>query len=337
MPKNLKTILIVGGLVTAVIAAAVIFVIDNTIPSNPKGTVGSSAGNLNNGGYFLEIDGKVFFSNTLDNYSLYSMDPDETHAKQITSMYVDSICGAGKYVYFNLDSTKSAGPGGGFGAVAKFYGVYRCKTNGKKQECLHRELVKKLQLIDNDLYYLVTVGNNAGLNRISTKGHDPELFSKESIDPSCVSDGRIYFTGLEYDRGLHVMDPSRSAASQKLLDGTVFFPIVENDTVYYLDGSNNYRLTRNSIYGGNAVILSPDRVDCFNISPVGIFYATSQEGDRALKLIDNSGNIRTIFEGVFNSLCVTSKYLYFRSYDTGVTYHYPLDGSGPVSPFQPVK
>ena len=56
-------ILIAGSLLSA-----------HKIAENPADTVGNTAGNLYNGGYFCEKDGMVYFCNIYDNHSLYSMD-----------------------------------------------------------------------------------------------------------------------------------------------------------------------------------------------------------------------------------------------------------------------
>lgn len=44
-------------------------------PRQSPETVGNTAGNLNNSGYFCEYDGTVYFANAYDSNTLYSMDP----------------------------------------------------------------------------------------------------------------------------------------------------------------------------------------------------------------------------------------------------------------------
>ncbi len=75
MTGKTKNILIIS--ITFVILAAifVIMILGNRIPMNEDSAVGNTPGNLNNGGYFCEADGVVYFANAYDNYALYSMTP----------------------------------------------------------------------------------------------------------------------------------------------------------------------------------------------------------------------------------------------------------------------
>ena len=68
-----------------------------------------------------------------------------------------------------------------------------------------------------------------------------------------------------------------------------------------------------------------------------IFYATSEAGNQTLRVmkLDGSGNT-VIAEGVFHGLSLTSKYLYFKPFGVeNVMYHIPIDGSAPVTTFNP--
>ena len=62
--------------------------------------MGNTAGNVNNGGYFCEYDGVVYFSNPYDGGSLYSMSPDETNLKKLISAKVSNINAGGRYLFY---------------------------------------------------------------------------------------------------------------------------------------------------------------------------------------------------------------------------------------------
>ena len=66
MNKTAKIVLIAGICVLLLAALGIVSVFSNRISMNPDGTVGNSAGNLNNEGLFCEYDGRVYFSNTAD-------------------------------------------------------------------------------------------------------------------------------------------------------------------------------------------------------------------------------------------------------------------------------
>ena len=64
--------------------------------------MGNTPGYLNNGGYFCEADGRVYFANAYDNYGLYAMNPDESEMVKLSSNSVSSINAAGKYLYYAM-------------------------------------------------------------------------------------------------------------------------------------------------------------------------------------------------------------------------------------------
>ena len=78
MENKKRTIILISCviLLIAIIGVAAFFR-GRTAPV-PEGTLGNTAGNLNNRGLFCEYNGKVYFSNAYDDGTLYSMNPDET-------------------------------------------------------------------------------------------------------------------------------------------------------------------------------------------------------------------------------------------------------------------
>ena len=65
MKKEAKIVLSVVAAIL-VIALMSIIMLSQRITMNPAGTVGNTAGNLNNGGLVCEYDGVVYFSNTFE-------------------------------------------------------------------------------------------------------------------------------------------------------------------------------------------------------------------------------------------------------------------------------
>ena len=72
--KDKKALLILIPFLLFVIIIGAFAIVGDRIPDNPPETVGNTAGNLNNSGYFCEYDGKVYFANVYDSDTLYSMD-----------------------------------------------------------------------------------------------------------------------------------------------------------------------------------------------------------------------------------------------------------------------
>ena len=91
-------LMIVGFL--ALILFAVISILSKRVELPPSDAVGNTAGNLNNGGLFFEMDGVVYFANVSDSSCLYSMNADETNIKKLSTMHAQYINGYDKYLYF---------------------------------------------------------------------------------------------------------------------------------------------------------------------------------------------------------------------------------------------
>ena len=128
--KNSVVFLIIVGIMFVVaITASLITRSAKTVPDNPAGTVGNTAGNLFNNGLFCEDESNVvFFSNPYDQGKLYRMNADETDVKLVTNSKAQNINSAGKFVYFYMpDSTTSTG----LGFRRRVMGIYRIKKNGK--------------------------------------------------------------------------------------------------------------------------------------------------------------------------------------------------------------
>ena len=77
MRKLVRNLLLGAGAILILAVFVIYNIVTNRIPMNPEGTVGNTAGNLNNRGLFCEYDGLVYFSNAYDRGALYSMTPDE--------------------------------------------------------------------------------------------------------------------------------------------------------------------------------------------------------------------------------------------------------------------
>ncbi|WP_029321986.1 DUF5050 domain-containing protein [Butyrivibrio sp. AE3004] len=332
-------LIIFSAIVVASTILILLYLLSKRVPMNDETVVGNTPGNLYNGGIVMEMDGRVYFANPLENDCLYSMNPDETDLKEMTSMGVRNIVGAGKYIYYYLDYSKTnlSGDLKGLGRVSTFYGLYRCDTDGDNQSLLDRENISAVQLVGSNLYYRVDYGEEAGLNSIRIDAKEQAHITTELLDPSCAINGKIYYSGIDLDHNLHVMDTLSENASGIVLNGNIWQPIIQGDYVYYIDAAHHYRLCRSNMNSGNTEVLTNSRVDFYNMNEYNIFYATSEAGNQTLRVmrLDGSGNT-VIAEGVYHGLSLTSKYLYFKPFGVdNVMYHVPVDGSAMVSTFLP--
>ena len=148
MKDKTKLMAILAISAVIIISGFTVMFFTQRVRMNDGYVTGNTAGNLNNKGLFCESDGVVYFSNAYDNGCLYSMNPDGTNMKKLTSSGVTSINADSHYLYYFLDSGQT-----GDKFVQRNYGIYRSKLNGKNPKCLKRGNAIALQLCGNYLYY----------------------------------------------------------------------------------------------------------------------------------------------------------------------------------------
>ncbi|RKM61042.1 DUF5050 domain-containing protein [Butyrivibrio sp. CB08] len=309
------------------------YFLDKRVPLNPN-AVGNSAGNLHNNGLFFEMNDKVYFANSSDNNCLYVMNSDETKAKRLTTMGAKYINGADGFVYFYMDSTSKSSKVKGLGASTNQFGIYRCKADGSNQTCLLRDFCGELQLCGEYLYFQLKSGGGS-LNKMKVNKTDLTQVTDELVSPFCYDNGYIFFTGVSQDHNLHYLDTRSGDIQNTFLDGNYFFPVIQDGYIYYMNGDSNYSIWRASLSTGEKELVTSDRADCFTMDRNYIYYSFSNADAPSLRRCNLDGSDRVIlFNGVTNSLNLTSKYLYFKVFgDDTLTYHMPLDGSAAPSPF----
>ncbi len=331
---NKRIVLVVSIITILCVGAMTLYFISKQVPMNPDAS-GNIAGNLHNSGLFFEMDGKVYFSNVNDNYSLYSMNPDETKPKRLTTMRTLYISGADGFLYFYMDSTKKSGKVSGLGAATNQFGIYRCRANGKDQTCMLRDFCGQMQLCGEYVYYQGTT-NGGTLNKIKLDKSEKQEVAAEAISPVCYDNGVIYYTGVKSDHSLHALYTKNGDVTSDVLSGHYFFPVVKNGYIYYMNGDSNYSLWRTSLSTGATDIITTDRLDCYTMDDNFIYYSRANADNYALMRCNLDGsNPVMMYQGVVNSLNVTSKYLYFKVYgNDNMMYHIPLDGSQGASEFK---
>ena len=330
--KILRTILIAAIPIVLFAALFAYSFISKRVPENPPGTMGNTAGNLNNGGLFCEDEGVVYFSNAYDNNSLYAMNPDEIDVKKLSNAQVYSINAAGDFLYYYQAASSASDQ---FSSMFRTNGVYRAKKNGKSTTCLKRVPAPTLALWNNTVFYQsYSTKTGTSLCRIDIDKENYRELENQAINPASIQDGRIYFGGIGSDHYLYTMDTD-SGAVATIYNGNVYSPIVSGDFVYYMDISSDYCLCRYSLSTGELTVLTRDRLDFFNVAGDIIYYQKSDATAPALKRINTDGSGEEIVaNGVFENINATSHYVYFNAYDAPTpVFHTPLYGPVQVEPF----
>ena len=166
--KDKKALLILIPFLLFVIIIGAFAIVGDRIPDNPPETVGNTAGNLNNSGYFCEYDGKVYFANVYDSDTLYSMDPSEQDIKKLGNASVQNILAGGKFLYYY--QTGASGDAG-IGALRTVRSFNRCKLNGSDVTGLTRDPISTAQLVGSNLYIMTVDDNGRDQSRQRRKRH----------------------------------------------------------------------------------------------------------------------------------------------------------------------
>lgn len=331
-----KSVKIVLGIiiVALIVAAGALLMLTQRIVMNPEGTVGNTAGNLNNDGRFCEYDGTVYFLNSFDGGGLFAMNPDESDIRRLNSLDVRNILAGGRYLYYY--QTGISYDNANFSGDLAMHTLQRCRLNGSNADALTTEVVVTAQLVDNYLYVLSASNSGPSFFKVKMDNSERVNLAEYEINPACAENGIIYYNGTQGNHYLHALDTSTDAV-REIWRGNLWYPILEGDYVYYMDVANDYRLCRYSMSRDEIEVLAQERVDCFNVGSGYIYYQTNGS-DAALKCMRTDGSgAATIASGVYRHISMTSQYVYFQDFrDNATIYHSPL-GSGSYEVFEAAR
>lgn len=323
MKKKTMYILLAAVLVLILGLLTLYLILGGRMPQNPPGTIGNTAGNLNNGGLFCEHEGNVYFSNSFDGYSLYAMDVNEGNIRRLNNLKVGNILAGGNYLYYFQTGTVEDGTG--FGQIPGTKSFGRCKKNGTGTTALTKDVVVTGQLVDNDLFLLTSTNDGPSFYKITTSSSDKTVLADYVINPACAQDGVIYYVGTTQNHYLYALD-SKTHVSTEVWRGNLWDPILEGDYVYYMDVPNDYRLCRYSLSQNVVEVLTEDRIDCFNVGGGYIYYQKNSSEEPQLKCMRTDGSDgKVIAQGNYTHINMTSRYVYFQDFTDEITlYHSPL-------------
>ena len=328
---NRKTKIILAILVPLFfLAAGLTIFLSNRVKMNPAGTVGNTAGNLNNGGYFVEYNGTVYFANAYDNGALYTMNLDESGIKKRGSVSVCNLLAGGSYLYyFQMGASGDAGLG--FIRSAKTFN--RCDLNGGNITGLLQDVVIDAQLVDNYLYMQVSQKGKLRFIKMKIDKSETVDLADYIINPACARDGVIYYNGTQEDHYLYALNTANDVASV-VWRGNLWNPVLEDDFFYYLDVENDYRLCRYSLSRDTVEVLTNDRVDCFNVGSGYIYYQKNDSAAPQLRCMRTDGTGNTVIaEGIYTNICMSSQYVYFQEFGIDNACYHSWIGTADYSEF----
>ena len=328
--KTLRNIVLACVSLIFLVLLGLLVIFSNRVSPIPEGTIGNTAGNLNNGGFFVEHEGRVFFANPYDSGTLYSMNPDESNIKKLNSTIVCNLLAGGNYIFYY--QTGSAGDG--IDGIRSLRTFDRCHLDGSSLTGLTRDVIVNAQLVDNTLYLLSSTDNGPHYYKMNIDKSGKETLADYVVNPACVRKDKIYFVGTVKDHALYTYD-TKSGDTKEFYPGDMWNPVIDGEYVYYMDVENNYRLCRFHLRNRNPEVLTTDRVDAFNIGNGYIYYATADATEPVLKFMNLDGsNPYVLAEGAYTHISLTSKNVYFQEFGVdGILYHSPI-GSYSYSAFE---
>lgn len=340
MNKTVKTIIVIILIILLIVGIGVLktFLDPNrAIPENDPNATGAFAGNLYNGGYFTESNGLVYFSNLYDNGCIYSMNPDGTDLKKLTSGEGTFINVIGNYIYYY---SSSSGGNSGLGYVRNGRGIYRTDIRGKNTFSIVRAESDSMIVVGNNVYF-TNFGDtdNSGnalitFEKISTTGENQQVLFSEHINLGGGSGGNIYFSGVTNDHYLRSYNTVAGNVST-VLEENVYMPIASGGYIFYLDLADDYHLKGLYLADGSINTIVEERIDTYNVYNGIIYYQNVDPEGYALKRVSiNGGEPEVVMDGVYKNINITSNYVYFQSFSNDMPiYMTPTNGAVNVRTF----
>lgn len=335
--KKRNIIALVVAILLLATSISVIFIVKDKkkIPPNPSNLVGNTAGNLYNGGYFCERNGYVYFSNSYDGGALYRMRPNESEMEKLISTETKLINVDDHNIFYYMSGS---GSGEGFGYIINMNGISRADLDGSNAATLDKSNTDSLLLLGNSLLFDAQVdGVPKGLRKLDINTHEVKDVIDHKIAAASAYQGQLYYNENTKNFYLNSYNPMTDQITT-FLYYDVYQPVFDGNTVYFIDIHNGYALSSYSIITGEITVLDPTRTDLFNVSKSYIYYQTSGKNPQLKRVSLDGSSMDVIKDGVFNSICITSKYVYFKEYNNKVqTFRVDLDGSLFVQEFTLAK
>lgn len=310
-------------ILTSVIACVVLFCIGgffltqkiNSVPKNPPGTIGATAGNLQNGGKFCEADDMIYFCNPNDNDYIYRMKSDCTDIKRFKDSAGKYLNISPNYVYF---SQLSSGSTKSFGFISNVFGIYSSKIGKNTLNCLKKTTVGNIKLIDDTIYYL-NYTNDEGyrLYSIQTNGKKDTEIIADIVDPSCYANNCFYYVDPANKENMHLRRYNlETKANEVILAKDVYMPQYANQSVFYLDVHNNYHLCCLDLATMTETEIVPERVELYNIAGDKVYYQTNSKEEPYLGFCNQDGsNPFKLAYGTYHQIYATTHYVFFSPFN----------------------
>lgn len=338
MKKHLPLIIFIILLILAVAGGVTVYMMNRT-RFNDGYVNGNSAGNLYNEGLVCEYDGMIYFANPSDNDKLYCMNADGTDLTKICDDIVSFINVDENYVYYVRNNPGAAGEFSFLNVNTN--SLCRINRDGRTDSVLVLDTAPSLyaSLVGNYIYYMhYSDSEGSTLYKVKIDGSDQTQVLASPFFTCSTSGQYIYYNGVDAEHYLWRLNTEDDSKGM-LYGGNCWMPTVTADsTVYYMDCDSHYAIARADISTGEKVLLCEDRVDCYNVSGDYIYFQRNDSENPALCRMHTDGSgYEVLAEGNHMNINTTSKYVFFRDYETEQTYRMAHEGNGEIELFAPGK
>ena len=327
MSDKAKVIMVLSGFFLVLAGVFGFGILKDYLYKNPEDLTGNSAGNLNNGGYFCQVEDKVFFSNAYDEGKLYVMNVDESGITKLSDSIVTSLNADDTYIYYVMSDVVS--PSGMGGISVPMVGIYRANHKGKQAKCLDRVSGGVMKLLGNFLYYQRYEDNKVKtMQSMDIRTKESRVLLEFPANPAAASGTGIYYNGVTEDHNLYRYDLA-TGTSTLVYEGNIWDPDAQGGYVYFMNVEDGYTICRYDVAAGEVQTLTRDRADSYLVCGNYIFYQRNSETEPALMVMNTDGSgAAVVAEGNYNSLNATSSYLYFKEFGNESTIYKVALGGG---------
>lgn len=333
MKKKILTILVLvlifGGLITWSYYSSKVYY-------NEEKVTGNLAGNLYNDGLFCEIGDTIYFSNPADDGALYSMNSDCTNVKKLSTDKVASINADEHYIYY---SRRNYAKESANTSALSFYntGIYRYTRKNGRTAMLFDGANGVSCLFGNTIFYQHYDEKTAiQMHSVDIDKKNAGMFISDGGVPASIRNGILYYAADDHDHYLHTLN-LRTKEDNVIFNDNCFMPIAMPGGVYYIASSDNYAIYRIGYDGGEPVKLVDEFCFTFNITEDEhyLFYQIDGGEDNRIACLDLwNATTKTIMDGNFKQINITSRYVFFSDFQGYRTYAYQRE-NGIVNIFEP--
>jgi hypothetical protein len=288
--------------------------------SKPESIQGSTSGNLNNAGLFVQQGDTIYYSNVMGDYHLMKMKADGTGVTDLsedTAVYINL---SGDWIYYL--------------GTNEFF-IYKIKTDGSSKTKLGTTHVSYMggMVVQDDMIYFVNADDDDKLYSMKTDGTEPKKLSDTKILKHTVDGEWIYYTTYLVDEDTY--DSSYTIGKIKT-DGTGetelvkdggFNLVLHEGWLYYSSSEHEHRLYRIKTNGKENTKLSNYMISSVNIAGDKLVYSTQDDHRLKVSGLDGS-DVKNLIEEKAGVVLVVGDWIYFSNTSlSGRLYKVKFDGT----------